>query len=279
MIQQPELNPRFVLGLVQDVKIGPSPYWVQRRLKMAGMRPINNIVDATNYAMLEVGEPLHAFDYDVLVKRAGGKAPTIITRTAGAGEKLTTLDEVERTLNDFSVLVCDTAGALSIAGVMGGAESEVSEQTRTILLEGAAWNFINVRRTVNAQRLPSEAAYRFSRGVHPAMAEHGVRRGLELMRQWAGGAVCQGLVDNYALPAVDPTVEISPKQVQNWLGIELNPAEIAQILAAAGIQDRDQGWESASNRSRPPPGYRHRRRRRGGSAGRDRPGVWLRTHP
>jgi len=230
VIQQPELNPRFVLGLIQEVEIGPSPYRVQRRLKLAGMRPINNIVDATNYAMLEVGEPLHAFDYDVLVQRANGKAPTILTRTAQSGEKLTTLDNVERTLNDFSVLVCDTAGALSIAGVMGGAESEVTEQTRNILLEGAAWNFINVRRTVNAQRLPSEAAYRFSRGVHPAMAERGVRRGLELMRCWAGGQVCQGLVDNYALPAADPTVEISPHQVKNWLGIELTAAEIAEIL-------------------------------------------------
>ena len=113
------------------------------------MRPINNIVDATNYAMLEVGEPLHAFDYDVLVQRAGGKAPTIITRTAQPGETLTTLDGVERTLDDFTVLVCDTAGALSIAGVMGGAESEVSENTRNVLLEGAAWNFINIRRTVD----------------------------------------------------------------------------------------------------------------------------------
>jgi phenylalanyl-tRNA synthetase beta chain len=230
VIQKPELNPRFVLGLVQEVKIGPSPNWVQRRLKLAGMRPINNIVDATNYAMLEVGEPLHAFDYDVLVQRAGGKAPTIITRIAQAGEKLTTLDDVERTLDDFSVLVCDTAGALSIAGVMGGAESEVSEQTRNILLEGAAWNFINVRRTVNAQRLPSEAAYRFSRGVHPAMAERGVRRGLELMRCWAGGVICQGLVDNYALPAIDPIVEITPAQVHKWLGIDLSLAEIAAIL-------------------------------------------------
>ncbi len=230
VIQQPELNPRFVLGLIQDVKIGPSPYWVQRRLKLAGMRPINNIVDATNYAMLEVGEPLHAFDYDVLIRRAGGKAPTIITRTARAGEKLTTLDDVERTLDDFSVLVCDTAGALSIAGVMGGAESEVSAQTRSILLEGAAWNFINTRRTVNAQRLPSEAAYRFSRGVHPAMTRRGVGRCLELMRLWADGVACQGLVDNYALPTVDPTVEIGPLQVKNWLGIDLTVAEMADIL-------------------------------------------------
>ena len=111
-----------MLGLIQDVTIKPSPYWVQRRLRLAGMRPINNIVDATNYAMLEIGEPLHAFDYDVLVQRAGGKPPTIITRTARQGERLTTLDGVERTLDDFTVLVCDTAGALSIAGVMGGAE-------------------------------------------------------------------------------------------------------------------------------------------------------------
>lgn len=230
VITQPELNPRFVLGLIEDIRIQPSPYWVQRRLRISGMRPINNIVDATNYAMLEVGEPLHAFDYDVLVQRAGGQAPTILTRTAQPGERLTTLDGVERTLDDFTVLVCDTAGALSIAGVMGGAESEVSENTKNILLEGAAWNFINVRRTVNAQRLPSEAAYRFSRGVHPAMAARGVGRCLELMRRWSGGVVCQGLVDNYPLPPVDPVVEVTTADVRRWLGIQLSPAEIAELL-------------------------------------------------
>jgi len=180
--------------------------------------------------MLEVGEPLHAFDYDVLLKRAGGKPPTIITRRAKQGERLTTLDDVERTLDDFSVLVCDTAGALSIAGVMGGLESEISEHTRNVLLEGAAWNFISVRRTVNAQKLPSEAAYRFSRGVHPAMAPRGVGRGLELMRLWAGGVVCQGLVDNYPLPPVDPVVEITPAQVKRWLGIDLSASQIGELL-------------------------------------------------
>ena len=121
-ITNPELNPRFVLGLIQNVNIQPSPYWMQLRLKLAGMRPINNIVDVTNYAMLEVGEPLHAFDYDVLVERSGGNPPTIITRTAHPNERLTTLDGVDRELNPFTVLVCDTAGSLSIAGVMGGAE-------------------------------------------------------------------------------------------------------------------------------------------------------------
>ena len=127
-ITNPEMNPRFVLGLIRDVQIRPSPYLTQLRLKLAGMRPINNIVDATNYAMLDIGEPLHAFDYDVLVNRASaGRAvsPThpvkIITRTARPGEKLTTLDGVERTLDESTVLVCDSAGPLSIAGIMGGA--------------------------------------------------------------------------------------------------------------------------------------------------------------
>ena len=139
---------------------------------------------------------------------------------------------MERSLNSFTVLVCDSAGPLSIAGVMGGAESEVSENTRNILLEGAAWNYINIRKTVTAQRLPSEAAYRFSRGVHPAMAERGVRRGLQWMRQWAGGTIYQGLVDSYPLPPLNPVVEVRPADVQRWLGIELGAEEIAAILAA-----------------------------------------------
>ncbi len=229
-IHEPELNPRFVLGLVTGVVIQPSPYWAQRRLRLAGMRPINNIVDATNYAMLEIGEPLHAFDYDVLVQRAGNQPPTISTRTALPGETLTTLDDVERRLDDFTVLVCDAAGPLSIAGVMGGAESEVTQSTRRVLLEGAAWNFINIRRTLVAQGMTSEAAYRFSRGVHPAQAERGVRRCLELLRQWTGGQVAQGLVDSYPLPAEDPVVEISPADARRWLGVELSVSELADIL-------------------------------------------------
>ena len=235
-INEPELNPRFVLGLIQDVQIRPSPYWVQRRLRLAGMRPINNIVDTTNYVMLEVGEPLHAFDYDVLVERAGGQSPTILTRRAKSGERLTTLDDVDRPLDDFTVLVCDTDGALSIAGVMGGAESEVGPQTRDILLEGAAWNFINIRQTVASQRLQSEAAYRFSRGVHPAMAKRGVSRCLEFMRQWSHGVVSRGLVDEYPLPPEDATVEITPADVRRWLGIELSVDQIAGILHRLGFK-------------------------------------------
>lgn len=235
-IRNPELNPRFVLGLLEEVTVGPSPYWVQLRLRLAGMRPINNIVDATNYVMLEIGEPLHAFDYDILVERAGGKAPKIITRLPEKGEKLTTLDGVERDLDDFTVLVADGAGALSIAGVMGGAESEVGEHTKRVLLEGAAWNFINIRRTAASQKLISEASYRFSRGVHPAMAERGVRRGLELMRRLTGGTAAKGLIDSYPLPPKDPVVEVTPKHVARWLGIQLEVDQIANILQRLGFK-------------------------------------------
>ena len=240
-IRNPELNPRFVLGLVEGVEVGPSPYWVQLRLQLAGMRPINNIVDATNLVMLAIGEPLHAFDFDVLVERAGGKNPKIITRLPEANERLTTLDGVERSLDDFTVLVTDTAGALSIAGVMGGAESEVSERTTRVLLEGASWNFINIRRTVGSQKLQSEASYRFERGVSPAMAERGVKRCLYRIQQFAGGEIAQGLVDEYPLPLESSMVEISPSDVERWLGIRLETDEIAEILGRLGFEIESKG--------------------------------------
>jgi phenylalanyl-tRNA synthetase beta chain len=256
-ITNPELNPRFVIGLIRDVEIKPSPYQIQRRLRLAGIRPINNIVDATNYAMVDIGEPLHAFDYDVLKERAGKKVK-IITRTAKDGEKLTTLDGVDRKLTSTNVLVCDEQGPLSLAGVMGGAESEVydaSEEvldaispdaeagemkkgkasvrgvsTTNILLEGAAWNFINIRKTAQQHSLPSEASFRFSRGVHPAVAEQGVKRGLQLMAQWSGGKIAPGLVDEYPLKPKDPTVTITTKDVKRLLGIDLTAKQIAELL-------------------------------------------------
>jgi phenylalanyl-tRNA synthetase beta chain len=240
-IRNPELNPRFVLGLVEGVEVRPSPYWVQLRLQLAGMRPINNIVDATNYAMLEIGEPLHAFDFDILVERVGGKAPEIITRNPESKERITTLDGVERSLDDFTVLVADTAGALSIAGVMGGAESEVSEKTTRVLLEGAAWNFINIRRTAGSQNLQSEASYRFERGIHPAMAERGVKRGLSWIQQFAGGEIAQGLVDEYPLPPEPSIVEISPADVERSLGILLEIDAIEEILGRLGFEIESKG--------------------------------------
>jgi phenylalanyl-tRNA synthetase beta chain len=229
-IEDPTLNPRFILGLIRNVKHQPSPYQVQRRLKLAGMRPINAVVDATNYVMLETGEPMHAFDYDVLVKRAGGKPPTIITRTAKPKEKLTTLDGIERVLDDFTELVTDTAGALSIAGVMGGLESEVSDATTNVLLEGASWNFINIRKTVASQKLQSEAGFRMSRGVHPELALLGTRQGLDKMAAWAGGEIAADLVDNYPQPYKDPLIVLKEADVERSLGIHLDAKTIAGLL-------------------------------------------------
>jgi len=229
-IEDPKLNPRFVLGRVEKIQVQPSPYWVRRRLNLAGMRPINCIVDATNYGMLELGEPLHAFDYDILVERAKGKAPTIITRTAVDGETLVTLDGAEYTLDAEMELVTDTAGPLSLAGVMGGEESEVHSGTQNVLLEGASWNFINIRKTISKLKINSEAAYRFSRGVHPALAETGVRLCLKRMAEWGGGQISEGLLDNYPNPPEDPVVELSAAWVNDSLGTDISAEEMAEIL-------------------------------------------------
>jgi phenylalanyl-tRNA synthetase beta chain len=197
-IQEPELNPRFVLGLVRDIQVGPSPYWIQRRLRLAGMRPINNIVDATNYAMWEVGEPLHAFDYDVLVQRAGGNPPKIITRTARPGEILTTLDEVERRLDDFTVLVCDTGGPLSIAGVMGGLESEVTETTRNVLSGGRG---LELHQHPEDRLQPAAASPRPRTASREAFTLPWLSAvccvASSSCASWQEGVVEQGLVDNY----------------------------------------------------------------------------------
>jgi len=142
-VRNPELNPRFMLGMVEHVQTQPSPYWVQRRLNLAGMRPIDALVDATNYTMLETGEPLHAFDYDLLQKRAGGNSPTIITRTAQSGESLTLLDGTTQPLDESMEVVADSFGPLSLAGIMGGAESGISSQTKRVLLEAASWKYLH----------------------------------------------------------------------------------------------------------------------------------------
>src|SRR5438270_4667484 len=156
-IENPRLSARYAGLLLKGIRIGPSPGWMQRRLTYAGMRPINNIVDVTNYVMLEWGQPLHAFDFEVLVRRAGNKAPTIIVRPARAGELLKTLDGQERKLTQDMLVITDSAGPIALAGVMGGAETEVSAKTTRILLESANFDFLNIRRTMKALNLPSEA--------------------------------------------------------------------------------------------------------------------------
>ncbi len=191
-IEDPDLCARYIATIIEGVEIGPAPKWMQVRVHRAGMRPISNIVDVTNYVMLEWGQPLHAFDYDKLVARADGGTPTIIVRRATPGEAMTTLDGVQRTFSPDTLLICDIAGPIAVAGVMGGLETEIDDGTRSILLESANFDLISIRRTTQALRLPSEASLRFGRGIHPAMAEHAARRASELMRSWPAGLSPRG---------------------------------------------------------------------------------------
>jgi phenylalanyl-tRNA synthetase beta chain len=230
----PDLNPRFVAILIEGIEVGPSPYWLQRRLRLAGQRPINNIVDISNYVMLEVGQPNHAFDWDILRQRAGDYAPDepvkIITRLAQPGEKVTTLDEKVHEVPDYTILVTDPAGNLSIGGIMGGLETEVDATSTNILLEAAAWNFINIRRSSQALGIHSEAGYRFSRGIHPELALVGAKRGAKLMTELAGGRINYNMLDYYPKPFAPVVVDLPQTEVSRSLGIDLSIEEITHIL-------------------------------------------------
>lgn len=240
-IDEPALNPRFTLTLLRDTSARPSPEWMQRRLLLIGQRPINNLVDVTNYVMFEMGQPLHAFDYDKLVQRAGGKLPHIFTRLAQEGEKLRTLDGQLRTLDDQMILVCDDAGPLSLGGVKGGGETEIDNDTTNVLLEAAAWNFINIRRTMTIQKLHSEAAARLSKGVHPAQAILGNQRGIELMRQTGGGQVATGVLDVYPLPPAAPVIDLPASEIKRILGVEMTAVEAAELLERGGFRVEVEG--------------------------------------
>ncbi|MEL6269458.1 MAG: phenylalanine--tRNA ligase subunit beta [Chloroflexota bacterium] len=229
-IREPELNPRFTFTLLRNTKVQPSPEWMQHRLRLVGQRPINNFVDVTNYITFELGQPLHAFDYDKLVERAKGGTPKITTRLPEDGETLETLDGVSRKLLPENILVTDEAGVLSMGGVMGGGETEISDETTTVLLEAAAWNFINIRKTQQAQKLFTEAGTRFSRGVHPSQAILGVQRGIELMRQTGGGEVAQGVVDEYPLPPESVEIELPIAEVHRIMGMDFAIETAADIL-------------------------------------------------
>jgi phenylalanyl-tRNA synthetase beta chain len=229
-IQDPQLNPRFTLALLRDTTVQPSPEWLQWRLRAVGQRPINNVVDVTNYITFEIGQPLHAFDYDKLKARANGNAPTIITRLPQTDETLTTLDEVRRELEPHNILVCDTAGVLSLGGIIGGAETEIDENTTNVLLEAAAWNFINIRKTQQSQKIFTEASTRFSRGVHPSQAILGLQRGIELMRQTGGGQIAAGVVDEYPAPPQPVEVELPIAEVRRIMGMDIPIEEAVDIL-------------------------------------------------
>lgn len=238
-IADPALCNRYIGLLITDVTLGPSPNWMQERLLQAGMRPINNIVDITNYVMLEWGQPLHAFDYDVLKQRAERscqKKPTITVRTAHAGEKMTTLDGIERELDTSMLMITDTLGSIAIAGVMGGSETEVTEHTRTILLESATFENINNRRTAQKLKLHSEASQRFSRGIPATLNLVAAKRAAGLMRDYAGGKIVPGIVDVYPVPQEERVVYTTASHVQHLLGLTLSLETLADHLRRLDIR-------------------------------------------
>lgn len=233
-IADPDLCSRYTATVIRDIKLGPSPFWLQRRLQLCGVRPISNIVDITNYVMLEWGQPLHAFDYSRLRGPSGKTAPEdrplILVRRARPGEIMTTLDGQARQLSPEILLITDGGGPVAVAGVMGGLESEIGAETHDVLLEAAAFDMIGNRTSSSRLRLNSEASTRFGRGVPPALTDQAATRAAELMRTLAGGVVQAGIVDAYPVPQPQITVALETDRVRQVLGVDIDDAEIERLL-------------------------------------------------
>ncbi|MCK4450877.1 MAG: phenylalanine--tRNA ligase subunit beta, partial [Anaerolineae bacterium] len=251
-IADPDLCPRYSAAFIRGVKVGPAPFWMQTRLRHAGMRPINNIVDITNYVMLESGQPLHAFDYHLLRSRPGlslalsvveGDAeglgddrPAIIVRRAQPGEQMETLDGELRTFDDEMLLITDGGGPVAVAGVMGGLKSEVTEATTDVLLESANFHFLSVRRTSRLLGLTSDASQRFGRRVDPELTVKAAARAAHLMAELGGGAVVPAIGDLYPGRQPQRVIELDPAYVTRVLGIEVPTDEIVRTLTSLEFQ-------------------------------------------
>lgn len=228
-ILNPDGCPRYVAKIIKDVKIQSSPMWMAKRLKAAGIRPINNIVDITNYVLMELGQPLHAFDYANL---SGQK---IIVRDSKSGEKFTTLDEKDRELPENTVLICDQVKPIAIGGVMGGLNSEVSETTTTILLESAYFNPIRIGRTSKRMGLSTEASQRFERGIDPNGAVFAANRAACLMGKLANGKILGNSIDNYPNKISPRKFEVRVEKINKVLGTKLTDKKITEILSSLKI--------------------------------------------
>ncbi len=228
-VEVPALCPRFTARVFTDVKIGPSPPWLQARLSAAGQRPINNVVDITNYVMLLTAQPLHAFDLD----QVPGGALTV--RTAGEGEKMSTLDGVERTFDAETVLVCDSRGPSGIAGIMGGQASEVSAGTTRVLLEVANWNGTNILRTSRLLGLRSEASSRFEKQLHPALCMRAQRIASRLMVELCGAKLVPGTIDVAAETPAPPRLRLRGKRVEDLLGMRMAQTDEVVYLERLGF--------------------------------------------
>ena len=223
-IEDEDLCPRYTGRVIKNVEIGPSPEWMQRRLNAAGIRPVNNVVDITNYVLLEYNQPLHAFDYD---KISGEK---IIVRRAQKQENLVTLDDTERELDEEVLVIADEEKAVGMAGVMGGANSEVTEETRNVFLESAYFAPLNIRTTATKHSLHSEASHRFEREVDIESLIPASNRAAYLMEEYAGGEVVEGIIDKYPNKKEDKWIDLKTDKVNRLLGLSLETEEIKNML-------------------------------------------------
>jgi len=228
-IDDTEGCPRYTAAVVRGVTVGPSPEWLASRLRAVGVRPINNVVDATNYVLHELGQPIHAFDLDRL------RGPEIVVRRARAGETLRTLDGIDRALTERSLLIADAEGPVALAGVMGGENSEVHDGTTSLLLEVALFDPKAVRGTRTPFGLSTDASYRFERGVDPEGQPRALERVVQLVVAVAGGEADRGALDLVSVPFARRVVELRPERVERLLGVAVPAEEIAGLLTAIGF--------------------------------------------
>ena len=224
-----QLCPRYLARLVQGVKIGPSPLWMQNYLRAAGMRPINNVVDISNFVMLEMNQPLHTFDYQSL------RGQKILVRAAEPGEEMQTLDGKDRKFSGGEILICDDDGPVCVAGVMGGMNSEVTEQTTDILIEAAAFNPVSIRRTSRRLGIPSEASMRFEKGIDIASCDEAAKRAAQLMVKYCGGTAAQGKIDVCSAIPQPVQIILRAERVNHLLGTSFTLDEIQGVITALGF--------------------------------------------
>ncbi|MDD5533836.1 MAG: phenylalanine--tRNA ligase subunit beta, partial [Syntrophales bacterium] len=225
-----DLCPRYTARIVKNVKIRPSPFWMRRRLESAGLRAINNVVDVTNFVMLECGQPLHAFDYRFL------KEGRIVVRKSRQGETFVSLDEKERTLRADTLMICDGVEPVAIAGIMGGLNSEIKEDTRRVLLESAYFNPTSIRKSSRWLGMSTDAAFRFERGIDPEGVVRALNRAAQLIADLSGGAICRGYIDQHPGKIDSPRdIPLRIRRVRDILGKAIAPAQIVRILKKLGM--------------------------------------------
>jgi phenylalanyl-tRNA synthetase beta chain len=234
-VSAPDLCPRYTARLIRGVKVGPSPSWMVQRLEAVGLRSVNNVVDVTNYVLMEYSQPLHSFDFDKLAGRR------IVVRRAKAGEEIVSIDGTRCRLDDSMLVIADAEKAVAVAGVMGGANTEVGGGTAHVLIESAQFDPLSVRRTSRKLALMSESNYRFERGVDPVGVEQASLRACQLIMELAGGELAEGIVDVWAKPFVPPTVALRPRRCDALLGIEIPPRRQMEILAKLHLSPRMEG--------------------------------------